>query len=105
VNAHKCYVILILTVLFLFANNTNKTTITGNNRHSFFAVCFNNLLFPQKYSQLTHPIQSLTEVPFKFALPYMMCCAFDLVTPVCLSNTVLSVRYALLHPVLYGDNM
>jgi hypothetical protein len=83
-------------ILLLVTNNANKAAISNNDRHSLFVLCFNNGLFPQKYSQHTHSVQSLTQFALS-ALPFMMYFAVDFVTLFAVSNTVLSVRYALLH--------
>ena len=45
-NASQCYVTCTVSVLLLVANNTNRATINCLDRHSIFALCFNNLLFP-----------------------------------------------------------
>jgi hypothetical protein len=70
---------------------------------NLFALCFNNHLSPHKYSQLIHSVQPLIPVPFNCAVPYILYCAVDLITPVCCIKHC--YQYPLLRPSLYGDHM
>jgi len=53
----------------------------------------------EKYS-----VQPLTPVPFQSALPCMLYCAVDSVTPVCCTKHCTLCTVPLLQHGLYGDN-
>jgi hypothetical protein len=99
------YMYSTLPFLLLVTSNTNKAALDNNDSHSLFALCFNNSLFPYKYSHSTHSIQPLTPVPSRPALPYMLYCAVHSVTPVCCTKHCALCAVPLLQHSLYGDHM